>query len=64
MESPTCVNCLTKCVIVIENFLNLEGHQNPIGGSEVTVILLKGLISPVGGVALGRVFAGLFVNSP
>ena len=31
-------------VIVIKNFLNPEGHQNPISGSKVTAILLKGLI--------------------
>ena len=36
-------------VIVIKNFLNLEGHQNPIIGSKVTAILLKGWISPIGG---------------
>ena len=28
-------------VIVIKNFLNLEGHENPIGGSKVTAILLR-----------------------
>jgi hypothetical protein len=27
---------------VIKSFLNPEGHQNPISGSKVTVILLKG----------------------
>ena len=31
-------------VIVIKNFLNPEGHQNPISGSKVTALLLKGLI--------------------
>ena len=31
-------------VIVIKNFLNPEGHQNPISGSKVTAILLKGWI--------------------
>ena len=39
-------------VIEIKNFLNPEGHQNRIIGSKVTVILLKGLILPIGGVAL------------
>ena len=44
-----------------KNFLNPEGHQNPIIGAKVTAILLKGLILPIGGVALGRVCAaGLF----
>ena len=28
-------------VIVIKNFLNPEGHQNPISGSKVTAVLLK-----------------------
>ena len=36
---------------MIKNFLNLEGHQNPIMGSKVTVILLKGWISPIGGAS-------------
>ena len=44
-------------VIVIKNFLNPEGHQNPISGSKVTVFLLKGLIWPIGGVASERVCA-------
>ena len=29
-------------VIVINNFINPEGHQNPISGSKVTAIFLKG----------------------
>ena len=29
-------------VIVIKNFLYPKGHTNPISGSKVTVILLKG----------------------
>ena len=44
-------------VIVIKNFLNPEGHQNPISGSKVTVILLKGWLLPIGGVVWGRVCA-------
>ena len=36
-------------VIVIKNFLNSEGHQNPINGSKVTAVLLKGWILPIGG---------------
>ena len=42
---------------MIKNFLNPEGHQNPFSGSQVTAILLKGLIWPTGGVASGRVCA-------
>ena len=33
---------------VIKNFLNPEGHENPISGSIVTAILLKGSIWPIG----------------
>ena len=44
-------------VIVIKTFLNPEGHQNTISGSNITVILLKGWILPIGGVASGRVCA-------
>ena len=36
-------------VIVINDFLNPEGHQNPISGSKVTTILLMGWILPIGG---------------
>ena len=36
-------------IIAIKNFLNSEGHQNPTSGSHVTTILIKGLISPIGG---------------
>ena len=42
-------------VIAMKSFLNPEGHQNLISGLKVTIILLKGLIFPIGGVALGRV---------
>ena len=35
-------------VIVIKNFLNPEGHQNPFNGSKVTAILLKGRILSIG----------------
>ena len=41
-------------VIVIKNFLNPEGHQNPITGSKVTAILLKGRILPIGGASAGE----------
>ena len=44
-------------IIVIKIFLNPEGRQNPISGSKVTAILLKGWIWHIGGVALGRVCA-------
>ena len=40
---------------MIKNFLNPEGHQNPIIGSKGMVILLKGLILRIGGVASERV---------
>ena len=35
-------------VIVIKNFLNPKGNQNPLNGSKVTVILLKGGTLPIG----------------
>ena len=38
-------------VIVIKNFQNPKKHQNPINGSKVTVILLKGWILPIGGAS-------------
>ena len=38
-------------VIVIKTFLNPEGHQNPISGSKVTAILVKGWILPIGGAS-------------
>ena len=41
-------------VIVIRYFFNPEGHQNPISGSEVTAILLKGWIWPIGGASSGE----------
>ena len=44
-------------VIVIKNFLNPKGHQNPISGSKVTAILLKGWILSIGGSSSGRVCA-------
>ena len=40
-----------------QEILNLEGHPNCIIGSKVTVILLNGLILPVGDAASGRVCA-------
>ena len=36
---------------MIKNFLNLKSHQNPINGSKVTAILLKGWIWPNGGAS-------------
>ena len=42
---------------MIKTFINPKGHLNPFSGSKVTAILLKGLILPMGGVALGRVCA-------
>ena len=41
-------------VIVIKIFLNTKGHQNPICGSKVTAILLKGSILPTGGASAGQ----------
>ena len=38
-------------VIVIKNFLNLDGYQNPISGSKGMVILLKGCILLIGGAS-------------
>jgi hypothetical protein len=35
-------------------FLNPEGHQNPISGSKVMAILLKGWILPIGGASAGE----------
>ena len=43
-----------KHVIGIKDFLNPEGHQNPISGSKVTAILLKGWILPIDGASLGE----------
>ena len=36
--------------IGIKNFLNLEGHQNPISNSKATALLLKLWIFPIGGL--------------
>ena len=50
-------SCKIDYVAVIKNFLNIKANQNPISGSEVTAILLKGWIWPFGAVASGRVCA-------
>ena len=39
---------------MIKNFVNPKGHQNPLIGSKVTAILLKGWIWHIGGVTLER----------
>ena len=39
---------------MIKNFLNPEGHQNPISGSKVMAILLEGWILPIGGASSGE----------
>ena len=39
---------------MIKNFINPEGHQNPISGSKVKAILLKGWILPIGGASSGE----------
>ena len=36
---------------MIKNFLITKGHQNPIHGSKITDILLKGWILPIGGAS-------------
>ena len=36
---------------MIKKFLNPEGHQNPIIGSKVTAILLKGWILAIDGAS-------------
>ena len=41
-------------VIVTKNFLNPKGHQNVIGASKVTAILLKKGILPIGGASAGE----------
>ena len=38
-------------VILIKTCLNPKGHQNPISGSKVSAILLKGWILPIGGAS-------------
>ena len=42
-------------VTVFKEILNLEGHLNLIAGSEVTAILMNGLILPIAGASSGRV---------
>ena len=44
-------------VMVIKNSLNPKGHQNPISGSKVTAVLLKGYILPINGASSGKVCA-------
>ena len=39
---------------MIKNILNPKGHQNSIGGSKVTAILLKGWILALGGASSGE----------
>ena len=39
---------------MFKNFLNSEGHKNPITGSKVTAILLKGCILPICGASAGE----------
>ena len=40
--------------MLIKNFLNPEGHQNPISVLKVTAVLLKGWILPLGGASSGE----------
>ena len=39
---------------MIKNFLNPKGQQNPITGSKVTTILLRGRILPIGWASVGE----------
>ena len=39
----------------MKNVINPKGHHNPISGSKVMDILLKGWIMPIVGASLGRV---------
>ena len=49
--------------MVIQNFLNPQGHQNPIIGSEVTAILLRGWILLICGALAGYdVFKSIGTN--
>ena len=46
-------------ILVIMNFLNPEGHQNPISGSKLTAILLKGWNLPNGIILVGQILTYL-----
>ena len=48
------INGATPSSLVIKNFLNPKGHQNPISGSKVTAILMKGRILLIGGASVGE----------
>ena len=39
---------------MIKNFVSPKRHPNPIIGSKVTAIFMKGWILPIGEVALGK----------
>ena len=39
---------------MIKNFLNPEGHQNPVSGSKLTAVLLKGWIWSIGEASAGE----------
>ena len=54
MARDRCSSYKIDYVIVIKNFLNPEGHQNPITGSEITAILLIGWILPIDGASAGE----------
>ena len=41
-------------VVVNKSYLNPKGHQNPIIGSKLTTILLKGWIWPIGEASSGK----------
>ena len=54
MVRDRCSSYKIDYVVVIKNFLNTKGHLNPISGSKVTAILLKGQILPIGGASAGE----------
>ena len=41
-------------IIVIKSFLNPKGHQDPLSGSKVMAILLKGWVWPIGEASAGE----------
>ena len=53
MVRDRCSSYRIDYVVVVKNFLNPKGHQNPISGSKVTAILLKRRILPIGGASAG-----------
>ena len=48
---------------MVKNFLNPEVNQNPISGSKVTSLLLKGWILLIGGASAGEGLRSRLVSS-